>query len=162
MFMASETAAPLKTQQTNMYCLWRCLLINLVGVASLMFLVSLSSTLFAATPPAQVTALTSQEKADAEIRIKLQFLENFVHGVERQVLSLATSDFTKRFAASYGESERNSLNTLFQAVAEANADYMQVRFLDAQGKERVRVDRPKGSMKVRVVTPEAMQGTLVS
>jgi len=98
-----------------------------------------------------------EEKANTAFKFKSDILGNFVSSAENQVLSLASNEFTKRYAESYDETARANLTVLFHSVIAANADYMQVRFLDADGIERVRLDRPKGETFPVIVPIEKMQ-----
>ena len=100
-----------------------------------------------------------ERKAATEATFKLGILGNFLDSANNQVLSLASSEFTHRYAAAYQEADRGALVSLFHAVAGANTDYMQVRFLDMHGRERVRIDRPKGKGEAKpiIVAAESMQ-----
>ncbi|MBF0369386.1 MAG: transporter substrate-binding domain-containing protein [Magnetococcales bacterium] len=98
-----------------------------------------------------------ESKAAAESKFKLGILSHFVQSVENQVLSLAESEFTRRYAREKTEADRNHLTTFFHAISSANLDYMQVRFLNAHGLERVRIDRYKGQILPTVVDLAAMQ-----
>ncbi len=110
----------------------------------------------APTPP---PADPVQAKAASEAMFKLGIVGNFLDSADNQVLSLANSEFTRRYAAAYEEADRAALVSLFHAVAGANTDYMQVRFLDMHGRERVRIERPKdeGEAKPISVAPGNMQ-----
>lgn len=108
------------------------------------------------SPPGDVMK-TLKDRATVEATFKMELLENFVRSADNQVLSLANSEFTRRYAREYREPDRAALVTLFHAVAVANTDYMQVRFLDRDGRERVRIDRPKNQDQPQVVPGRDMQ-----
>ncbi len=119
------------------------------------FLAGLIAGLVLALPAYASDVLVDKVAAEAEF--KLDILSNFVRSVENQVLSLAGSEFTRRYAGGYREADRAHVITLFRAVAVANTDYMQVRFLDADGRERVRIDRPRGRADPQVIPDRQMQ-----
>ena len=98
-----------------------------------------------------------KNRAEAETKFKRDILGNFIRSAENQVLSLAGSEFTHQFANEYHVSLRAPLTALFHAVATANIDYMQVRFLDMYGRERVRIDRPRNDSMPIIVSGHDMQ-----
>ena len=130
-------------------------MIHLRGMRIGRFLASFIAVLFLALPAAAADILS--DKAAAEAQFKFDILKNFVRSTENQVLSLAASDFTRRYADGYREADRDHVSTLFHAVAAANTDYMQVRFLDMNGRERVRVDRVKDLPSPRVIPEGELQ-----
>ncbi|MCK5516086.1 MAG: diguanylate cyclase [Desulfobulbaceae bacterium] len=84
-----------------------------------------------------------QGVADAEIEFKRDFLFNYISKVEMLVSSIAKNDLSRQFVESGSANARKNLNDLFYALAYANKDIMQLRYIDALGKETIRVDRDK-------------------
>jgi PAS domain S-box-containing protein len=89
-----------------------------------------------------------REKAENEVKTKREILTEFVHQIENKVQALAKSEFTNSYLSENSESNRKSLTQLFFYVASTNDSFMQIRFLDAQGWEKVRVDRPKNKSPI--------------
>ncbi|MBU2511182.1 PAS domain S-box protein [bacterium] len=96
-------------------------------------------------------------KADTEIEFKREILSNFVQQIEDKVRTLANNDFTLRYAAQNNAENRKNLTQLFFIVASGNGGFMQVRFLDAGGWEKVRVDRPQGQDIPIVIEGKSLQ-----
>ena len=130
---------------------------RVVLIAILFLALPITETAAEDDPPPTDVANALEVKAAAESAFKQDILGNFVRTVENQVLSLAGSEFTRRYADGYDEANRPHVTALFHAVAVANADYMQVRFLDLNGRERVRIDRPKDQTRPGIVPDGEMQ-----
>ena len=88
-------------------------------------------------------AFDISNKAEAEYNFKKEILSNFIQQIEGKVQALANSQFTISYATQYSVNNQKNLEQLFYIVASGNESLMQVRFLDALGWEKVRVDRPQ-------------------
>jgi len=97
------------------------------------------------------------KKAENEIKIKKEILSDFIQKIENKVQALAKSEFTHNYLAENSESNRKSLAQLFFFAASANDSFMQIRFLDDQGWEKVRVDRPKGQSSPTIIKEKDLQ-----
>lgn len=98
-----------------------------------------------------------QVKASATITFKREYLSDTLSQLENQVRTLVDNPFTQAYVSSNTKSARNNLTQLFLAVSNANEYYMQVRFLDAQGQERVRIDRPRDNPVPRIIPDKELQ-----
>ena len=100
---------------------------------------------------------SAQVKATATIAFKGEYLGDIIGHLENQVRSLVDNPFTQAYASGSTEAARAHLAELFLIVSAANEHYMQVRFLDSQGRERVRVDRPRDGSGPRIIPDAALQ-----
>ncbi|MBT4289160.1 MAG: PAS domain S-box protein [Deltaproteobacteria bacterium] len=82
------------------------------------------------------------EKADAEFRFKTVYISNFIKQVEAKVIAIRNNPFTLAFVNKPNESNKLNLINLLNAIATGNDNFIQIRFLDALGWEKVRIDRP--------------------
>ena len=108
----------------------------------------------------QVTDSISQplaEKAEVEMGFKREILSNFVQQIEKKVHALASSHFVHSYIVQNREIDRRNLKQLFYIVAYGNESFMQVRFLDDQGNEKVRVDRLKGQSEPIIIKEKNLQ-----
>jgi len=94
-----------------------------------------------------------QAKASAAIEFKREYLKDIIGQLENQVRSLVDNPFTQAYVSRNAKPERDNLTQLFLTVSAANKNYMQVRFLDVYGRERVRIDQSRdGSEPVIIGT----------
>lgn len=98
-----------------------------------------------------------QLKASAAIASKREYLSDILGQLENQVRVLVDNPFTQAYVLSNTKSSLNNLTQLFLTVSTANEYYMQVRFLDAQGQERVRIDRPRDGSGPRIIPGKELQ-----
>jgi PAS domain S-box-containing protein len=99
----------------------------------------------------------TKEKASADFRFKKEILSSFIQQIEDKVQALASSRFTLDYAKNKTVINQENLSQLFYIVASGNDSFMQIRFLDVQGWEKVRIDRPQsGSLPVQIKN-EALQ-----
>jgi len=96
-------------------------------------------------------------KAENEIAFKKEILANFIKQIENEVSALANNEFTRSYANQNTPSNKKSLTQLFNIVASADDRFMQIRFLDALGWEKVRVDRLEGQSKPVIVKEKDLQ-----
>jgi PAS domain S-box-containing protein len=96
-------------------------------------------------------------KASAAIAFKREYLSDILGQLENQVRILADNPFTQAYVSSNTKPELDNLTQLFLTVSTANEYYMQVRFLDAKGQERVRIDRPRDGYGPRIIPDKELQ-----
>lgn len=128
----------------------------------LVFLLVLLTSVFSIStqaPRAHASGVENpiQAKASAAIAFKREYLSDVIDQVENQVRSLANNPFTLAYASRFTKLERTHLAQLFLTISAANAQYVQVRFLDARGQERVRIDRPRDGSGPRAIPDKALQ-----
>ncbi len=97
------------------------------------------------------------EKALWERQTKDELVRQFLEKTEDQVWALATNPMMSHYNHQNSIGNRKNLEDLFLAASEANRIFMQVRFLDSFGKERVRVDRNKQTNRPSVVGTDKLQ-----
>lgn len=71
---------------------------------------------------------------------KINELENFIFDFENIVTALRDNDILSRYIRDPGLDNYNNLISLFHTVSASNSSLMQVRYLDANGMEKIRVD----------------------
>lgn len=91
-------------------------------------------------------------KLDAIQRIN--YLYQYLEQKESSVKAIALSPFV---SAAINVAHYEPLKHYFMDMAEVNSDYMQIRYIDAQGEEVVRVDREKKKTAPFVVNPLILQ-----
>ena len=80
-------------------------------------------------------------RASSELSYKKLYLEDYITHKELVVTILARHLLLNDFITSEGVDERARVNSFFQSVVFANPDIMQLRFINSNGLERIRVDR---------------------
>jgi PAS domain S-box-containing protein len=76
-----------------------------------------------------------------QLNNKTKALEQMISSLKSHLDSLETSPFTEEFLKTPNRQNRERLETLFIQNVTANRDFMQLRFIDANGHESVRCDR---------------------
>lgn len=79
-----------------------------------------------------------------QVELSLHSLRRDVSGVIRELRLVAASDNLKRFIASPGTAERRAVETELATFAGSMQRYDQVRWLDLQGREQLRIDHRDG------------------
>jgi diguanylate cyclase (GGDEF)-like protein/PAS domain S-box-containing protein len=95
--------------------------------------------------------------ADTEIENKRNYLHNYILQTEMLLNSIKKSDLTLNYIKSKSEQNRKNLNDLFYALTKSNKDIMQLRYIDATGKEQIRIDRDRLSYDLKVVLDDKLQ-----
>ena len=140
----------------NAFTLWR-----LSSSTWLFLLLILTANLLSGFIAPKANALdtdsTIQVKAASEIEIKRGYLEHIISQQERLVTSLVESPFMSSYVAGYNESDRESLNELFLTTATINKYYMQVRFIDNHGQEKIRIEQSTKGLAPIIIKESALQ-----
>lgn len=97
------------------------------------------------------------EQALAEFKVKLGELEDFTYGIEYIVSALRDNSLLSTYLLDPDTAHYKSAVALFTAVAGSNQDIMQVRFLDTEGREKIRIDWDNGRDRPSVVPVEKLQ-----
>ena len=95
--------------------------------------------------------------ADSEAEIKRESLHNHIHQIEGIVQSISHNDLTITYIKHPTELGRKNLNKLFSALASANKSVMQLRYINADGQEVIRIDRDKKREGLIVIPPASLQ-----
>lgn len=98
-----------------------------------------------------------QKEAQSELLRKRAELDSFTHMLEGYVLSLRNSDLLHEFIRHPSLKNLQVANSLFYAVAHTNPSFMQIRYLDETGLEKIRVDWHVGQQRPVRVEGEALQ-----
>ena len=96
-------------------------------------------------------------KATLAIEVKREYLKYIVSQQERLVTSLVESPFMRSYVSDYNEPDRESLTELFLTAATINKYYMQVRFIDELGKEKIRIEQSTTGLAPMIVKETALQ-----
>lgn len=90
-----------------------------------------------------------QTKASLVIEFKREYLKYIISQQERLVRTLVDSPFMMEYLSHSDKPQRDQLKQLFLAAATINRHYMQVRFIDINGQEQIRIEQSKnGSIPV--------------
>lgn len=100
---------------------------------------------------------TISTKASSEVEIKREYLQYIISQQERLVTSLANTPFIASYVSNNETLARESLNELFLTAATINTHYMQVRFIDEHGQEKIRIEQSTKGLAPIVVKKEALQ-----
>ena len=103
------------------------------------------------------TDSTIKAKASSEIKIKREYLEHVISQQERLVTSLVKSHFMDSYVSDYNESNRERLSKLFLITAAINQHYMQVRFIDNHGLEKIRIEQSTKGLAPVIIKESALQ-----
>lgn len=96
-------------------------------------------------------------KAASEIEVKREYLKHIISQQERLLTSLVDTPFMNAYIAKNQESDRDSLSELFLTAATINKHYMQVRFIDAQGQEKIRIEQSNNNLAPMIIKEAALQ-----
>jgi len=99
----------------------------------------------------------TKEKASSTIEFKREYLKHVISQQRRLVSSLIESQLMTNYLFSSIEQNRSNLEQLFLTVSEVNGNYMQVRFIDALGMEKIRIDQPKNGTGPLIVKENNLQ-----
>jgi len=100
---------------------------------------------------------TLKEKALTAIEFKREYLAHVIDQQERLVMSLVESPLMKEYLSTNTKLNKDNLEQLFLTVSDVNNDYMQVRFIDASGKEKIRIDHPKSATVPTLISKDDLQ-----
>jgi diguanylate cyclase (GGDEF)-like protein/PAS domain S-box-containing protein len=95
--------------------------------------------------------------AKSEMAFKRDFLIDYIDQTENLLSSIARNDLTTRYLKSGDVNDKKNLNSLFYALSYANKAIMQLRYLDADGKEVIRIDRDKKTPELLIIPENKMQ-----
>jgi len=98
-----------------------------------------------------------ESKAFQEVEYKIKFAEQYVSRVESIVLSVLRNEITKSFIKEPTEAHRSDMNSLFYSLVFSNQDLMQLRYIDADGLEVVRVDKNRITQRTKIVGKDKLQ-----
>lgn len=98
-----------------------------------------------------------ETRGKSEYDFRSQYLSGYIKDVELVISSIASNPLMEKYISTEDETDRENLSNLFYSLTYSNKDLMQLRFLDASGMEKVRIDRDKASPTLKVVPLSEMQ-----
>ncbi len=115
--------------------------------------------LFAVYFRVDITHERRQAEAQEESRVALALraIETDISGVVTELHYLADSHAVRSYCAGGGEEERHALQSELETFARHIKRYQQLRWLDLQGRERVRIDYHYQDGTTTVVPPSQLQ-----
>ncbi|PLX69060.1 MAG: sensor domain-containing diguanylate cyclase [Denitrovibrio sp.] len=96
-------------------------------------------------------------KANAEADFKKNYLDNYIKQIELMLSSIVRNEITKEYIDSKSDSDLENLYNLFYSLIYSNSDLMQLRLIDQDGIEAVRIDREKQSPDLKIILNENLQ-----
>lgn len=94
----------------------------------------------------------------SELNYKREYLDEYLKNIEMLLNSLSHNKITHDFLLHPSDGEKyKDANSLFYALAFANQDIMQLRYIDEDGKEVIRIDRDKRSSELKIIQKKNMQ-----
>ena len=96
-------------------------------------------------------------KAKNELVRKRKELSSFTERLEGYVASLRNSPLLHTFIRQPNAKNREIVNQLFYALSSTNPSFMQVRFIDAQGMEKIRIDWNMGRQWPEIIREQDLQ-----
>ena len=91
------------------------------------------------------------------LHFKIQDTTIFTSGVEEYITALRTSDLLANYIRSPSEGNFEIVRELFYTITSSNSLFMQVRYLDADGHERIRIDWDYGHERPVIIPSEKLQ-----
>lgn len=88
---------------------------------------------------------------------KINTLEPSIDQMDSMVIALATNKTLQEYLQNPNDQHKNDMTNLFYAIAMSDNHIMQTRFIDAEGKEKIRVDRLNESSIPFVVDDISLQ-----
>lgn len=88
---------------------------------------------------------------------KIDTLEPSIDSMDNMVIALATNKTLQEYIQEPNYQHKNDMTNLFYAIAMSNNLIMQARYIDVNGKEKIRIDRRNESSIPFVVSDEKLQ-----
>ncbi len=96
-------------------------------------------------------------KAHDELINKQRELSAFTQNFERYLISLRNCAVLRTYIQHPNKNNLATANQLFYAISSTNPSLMQVRFIDQEGMEKIRIDWNKGKQSPDIVRAENLQ-----
>lgn len=95
------------------------------------------------------------ENALEQINVKEDYLNKFVANSQNTIASIRNNIFFKDYLID--ASNKQVLNALFLSLAKSQSNIMQLRYLDKDGLEKIRVDRSDEGLEPYLIKEESLQ-----
>ncbi len=107
---------------------------------------------------AQNIAADLKNRAETVVEVKEEQVSTFVGKIEKTLFAIDESSILDDYINRPDDpAAKRQLQELMRTVAVANSDFIQVRLLDADGLEKVRIDRDHTSSAVHVIEEALLQ-----
>ncbi|WP_161629984.1 sensor domain-containing diguanylate cyclase [Desulfogranum mediterraneum] len=97
------------------------------------------------------------QQAEAVFQNKLTDLESYTRGLEDIVSALRDNGLLLDYLKAPSPQGYHNVCRFFQGIALSHEELMQVRYLDREGREVVRVDRDRGSISAEIIPEDRLQ-----
>ena len=97
------------------------------------------------------------DKAENELIRKQEELTAFTKNLERYLVSLRNNSVLHAYIRKPDRENRATANQLFYAISNTNSSLMQVRFIDLEGMEKIRIDWNTAKQWPEIVKEEDLQ-----
>ncbi|MFT7860332.1 MAG: sensor domain-containing diguanylate cyclase [Sulfurimonas sp.] len=101
------------------------------------------------------TQQVALDNALNKIEDRKDLLQTFLDRAEGTLLAVSRSDFFKNYIEN--GKQKNELTELFQSCVQAHENIMQLRYIDKNGYEKIRIERDKDGGKVKVIAQQNLQ-----
>ena len=101
--------------------------------------------------------MLNKEKAEHEILLKKEKVFEHYKYFENFLLTVENNRFLKNFIEDNSKDKKNNLITLFKTLAMNEKYITQLRYIDENGQEVIRVDRNKITEKIKLVPKNKLQ-----
>lgn len=100
---------------------------------------------------------TLNVRANEVLLNKQKEINGFIDGIEKTLTSIERSEILENYLQQEDAASEAALEDLLLLLTRANRDYFQLRFLDAKGMEKVRVDKERRTEVTTVVPRRKLQ-----
>ncbi|WP_028862837.1 sensor domain-containing diguanylate cyclase [Psychromonas aquimarina] len=98
-----------------------------------------------------------QEKSKSSMEFSRAALDDYLAASEMIVSAVIQNELTEQYIRSDSSDDKRKLLRLFQGLTYANNDIMQLRYIDASGKENIRIHRHRKNQKLHIVSESDLQ-----
>jgi hypothetical protein len=88
---------------------------------------------------------------------KRVYISNFIENIENNIIAIKKNQIFIDYLLNTNSFTEKTATNLFLSSINANKNYFQVRFLDSEGLEKIRVDRAKDTKECFVVPKDKLQ-----
>lgn len=96
-------------------------------------------------------------RVNLESKRKIELVKTFSLSIENDLKYISNSRLLTDFVKNGNETNLKNVQDFFYAFSGANTNYLQLRYLDENGMEIIRVDRPKNSESPVLIKKESLQ-----
>lgn len=97
------------------------------------------------------------ENADHEVTAKKQLLKNYIHEIDNNIQAIIANKIFENYLASPTAKNRQIAENFFLGVARAHEHFFQVRYLDKDGYEDLRVEKEQNTVEPFSIEQDKLQ-----